>query len=348
MKTNGMETNGMETNGMKINRQRFVKLARLLTALVVPLVLLLLFVYVRERNSWRPRTMSPSPAEPRRIQFSSNSSTVVLHDDVVYIYDVKSGKMPIYTNTFPSSYCFIENGKYLAVPLEAGGTKAGERVNILSVWNGKSIASGPKEFLPVGVLADESTIIGRIATSDEYNNLYRWNWRSDRAPRLFLRLPEFAGGHLEILSDKATLTDGKHFWDLTGKLRFKTPQDADIRNQLYNPSRFMALSDEKNNGKKVQIWNYQTGKVQASVALASSAHQRGTFKVSPDGTMLAELARTRRSNRHLNLWDIPSGRLLRQMEVPLSTSGDYIMVFSPDGGTVAVAIAGSIILWRIK
>lgn len=315
-----------------MKRQRFWKLILLLAVLLLPLVL---FAQIRERNSWRPRTIATMVVEPGKFQFSPDGHTLVFYDDGLYICDVASAtqRMRIETGSY---FCFIENGKYLAAPL-------GENVKVFSVWDGKTIVSGPKGFTPQGVLADESTLVGGMY-ADGNRKLYRWNWRSNDAPRVLLHLPKLPEGPLRLLPDKATLTDGEHFWDLTGKLRFKIPHDARIANQINNPSSFIAFSD----GKKVQIWNYKTGKLHGSVALAPASGAIISLKVSPDGTMLAELARTTAGTAHVNLWDIPGGRLLRQIEVPQSNSGKYVMALSPDGCTLAVIIAGSVKLWRIK
>lgn len=275
-----------------------------------------------------------------------DSRTLVMNDDGVYIFNVASGTRPINLATATSAYCFIENGKYLAVTYYEKGSGFDEGgIKIVSVADGKIIASGPKGFIPMGVLADESTVLGGMSTAVEGNRkLFAWNWRSDSSPRLFLRLPKVPQSPLQMMPDKATLTDGKHFWDLKGKLRFKIPQDADIRSQIINPSNFIALSDNK----KAQIWNSQTGKVQGSVAIGSSYGDRTSFKVSPDGTMLARLILPWKGTPHVKLWDIAGGKLLRRIEVPFSTSNVYVFVFSPDGRTLAVAIAGKVLLWRIK
>ena len=318
-----------------MKRRRFWKIALML---VVPLALLAMIAFVIERNSWRPRTIVTWAAEPERFQFSPDGRTLIFVADGLYICDVASLTQRMQLDLHGGF--FLENGGYLVA-------SSGDGVEILSVWDGKSIASAPKDFEPVGVLADESTLIGWMSDEsvDARQKLFRWNWRSDRPPRFSVRLSAEPNGPIRLLADKATLSDGKHFWDLaTGKLRFQLETGYEARFQLINPSSFMVFRE----GNKVRILDYRTGQVHASMAVASSKSNNLEFKVSPDGTMLAKFNRWGAGKPQISLLDIPSGRLLRKIEVPISTSNDYRLAFSPDGRTLGVAIAGAVKLWRIK
>jgi WD40 repeat protein len=202
----------------------------------------------------------------------------------------------------------------------------------------KLVAKGPKDFSPIGVLADGSTLIGRM-DGKERRNLFRWNWRSDRSPKFHVRLYGETDSFLYLLEDKATITDRTHFWDLsTGKLRFKSQREA----VPFNISpRFIAfLSQDR---KSVQIWNYQTGKLHKNMALSTPTL---VIALSPDGTMLA----TEKSGQKLqvDLYDVKSGRLLRQLPLQSNTVMIWGITFSPDSSTLAVSSTYTINLWRIK
>ncbi|HEY0074253.1 MAG TPA: WD40 repeat domain-containing protein [Abditibacteriaceae bacterium] len=330
---------------------------------LVLLVPLALYAYIAERNSWRPKTMVLD-ALVGNIQFSPDGRTLIVEDqndefrEDLILCDVASGTMSARIPMAEYS-CFIENGKYMAAFCSSERFEPQEqRVKIFSVPDAKVAMSGPKNFIPVGVLADESTLIGLMVSNgiedaNVVNNakvvdnakLFRWNWRTDRAPQLHLRLPKAPQNKPWILPDKATLTDGDHFWDLaTGKLRFQIRRDADITSRSFgvphaNTASLIAyLGDEK-----VKIWNYKTGKLQYSVAFDVTSG----LMLSPDNsTLVGAIGR----NGEIKLQDIHSGQLLRQLEI--STDNDfYRLAFSPDGRTLAAAPDGGegiVKLWRVK
>ncbi len=310
-----------------MKRRRFWKFALLLA---VPLAL---FATIANYNSWRPRTIKTEAVEPSELQFSSDGRTLILEGSPVYICDLASSTSSSLEMGFPCS--LIENGKYLA-----------DSMQILSVRDKKIVTWVPQSFVLVGVLADQSTLILAKLYDVHSRALFRWNWRSDLAPKLYVRLQEVPDRRLRIMSDKATLTDEKHIWDLKGNLRFKIPQETHVTypmhnpSPMYNPSMFIALSD----GSKVQIWNCATGKVQGSVAVISPRGSRMIFKVSPDGTMLAAHAMFK-GDFQISLWDIESGQRLRQIDLP---NFAWEFAFSPDGRTLAVAFTDTVKLWRIK
>jgi len=320
-----------------VKRKRIWKIGLLFA---VPLALLAMIALVLERNSWWPRTIKTWAVEPNHLQFSPDGRTLAFNDGGLYICDVASCTQKMELDM--AGGLFLEKGSYMtAVSYSAPS------LQILSVWDGKTIAVAPKDFDPVGVLADESTLIGWMSDQsvDARQKLFRWNWRSDRVPQPYARLSKKPEGPILLLSDKATLSDGRHFWDLaTGKLRFQLEyeQEDEVRDQLSNPSSFMAFRE----GNTVRILDYRMGKVRGSVAVASS--KSDDFKVSPDGTMLAEFEHWTTGKPQINLWDIPNGRLLRQIEVPVSTNSTYSLAFSPDGRTLAVALCSTVKLWRIK
>ncbi len=301
--------------------------------LLVPLAL---YFYIAERNSWRPKTIRIYSFDPVFLEFSPDGRTLIFGDGGefnIYVCDVALRSQRVILED-AYAHCFIENGKYLAAVVSESNES---RVKIFSMPDGAEIASGPKNFRPIGTLADESTIIGHIPNEANYCTLYRWNWHFDSKPQPYKRLTQQPTRRLRILADKTTLTDGEQFWDLaTGKLRFKN--NSSLRYEFDNASRFMtSLTADR---KTVQIWNCKTGKKQKSMPFNSLIR---FAKVSPDGTLLAESS----MKPQVNLWDVQSGKVVRQLD--WSQGHNYSEAFSCDGRTFAIADQQAIIhLWRIK
>lgn len=322
--------------------------------LLVPVAL---YFYIAERNSWRPKTLVLG-IFPRDIQFSPDNRTLIVEDqssefrDDLILCDARSAtpRGHIEMAEYP---CFVDAGKYVAAFCSSERFEPREqRVKIFSVPDAKMAMSGPKNFIPVGVLADESTLIGFMATGEfDSNKLFQWNWRADKAPRFYRRLPKTSLNMPWLLPDKATLTDGAHFWDLaTGKLRFEIKRSADIPPPRFRTpgsasASLMAFLEGEDKAVKVQVWNYKTGKRQSSVTLLS-----GPFSglvLSPDNTMLAGAPGEMGSKSEVRLWDIKDGQTLRQLKVPQDDT--YRLAFSPDSRTLAaIGSEGTIHLWRIK
>ncbi len=312
-----------------MKNKRFWKFALLL---LVPLALYLGIMAIVEHNSWKLRTISliHSP-EPGRAQFSPDGRTLFCRDggSDVYICDVKLRTARL--SQIGYYRYFIENGKYVVSAGSSG-------IVIRSMPDEKLVTKVPKDFFPVGVLADGSTLIGRMDGKDR-RNLFRWKWRSDHNPKFHVRLSQENDNFFYILADKATITDGTRFWNLaTGKLRFKSPTEARVFDT--SPRFITFLSPDR---KTVQIWNYQTGKLHKKMSLTNPTL---TTALSPDGTMLA----TENSSKILqvDVWDVKSGRLLRQLPIPSNTGMVWGIAFSPDNGTLAVSFTCAIYLWRIK
>lgn len=300
--------------------------------LLVPLALYLGITAIIERNSWELRTIKTWAFEPRWLRFSPDSRTLLFPDGALYMGDVVTLRQTAVLEQERSGY-FIENGQYMV------GS------SIRSVPHGKVIAALPKNFSPLGVLADQSTLIGQ-----RDNEIFAWNWHSNRAPKLLARLKN-RDGRLHLLSDKTTLIDNQHLWDLkTGKILRRLTEDVNPVTQLDNPPDLLVFIQTR--GNQARIWNYKTGKDYAIIKFGSNAGFMPDVRISPDGTLLAVLVisgKAGRGEKHeVILWDTKSGKVLRKIEAPRSSTNDYRLAFSPDSRTLALATASAITLWRIK
>ncbi len=100
------------------------------------------------------------------------------------------------------------------------------------------------------------------------------------------------------------------------------------------------------NTRGVYLWKWQAGAEPRS--LPTNGHRHRYLAFSPDGKVLAG---TDDSDRGVRLWDVASGRLLREIQSPeadLYVRGS--LAFSPDGKTLATAgrhrdQTGVILLW---
>lgn len=328
--------------------KRFWKFALLL---LVPLAL---YFYIAERNSWRPKKIELG-IFPRSLLFSPDSRTLVVEDasdefrDDLVLCDVASASRKGSIEKAESE-CFLEKGTYLAAFCSSERFEPKEqRVKIFSVKDAKEVASGPQNFLPVGVLADDSTLIGLISTKGT-GALYRWNWRTDSTPQLYLRFPKVPENTPWLLPDKVTLSDGNHFWDLsTGKQRFQIWRDGEVvissSHSLHIPSAsHLAFleGDEKSN--TVRIWNYKTGKLESSMPYGQASYGLSGLQLSPDNSTMAV---ANGDAGRIELISIPNGQVLRQLQVPKSDR--YRLQFSPDGRTLAsVSDEGDVLLCRVK
>jgi WD40 repeat protein len=124
-----------------------------------------------------------------------------------------------------------------------------------------------------------------------------------------------------------------HEWKLDDKDGFH-PRDV----KFSADRRFLILIDsggDKGQLRLIDLTNYrQVVRLEKKPGLFSAA-------VSPDARTLATGGR----DKVVRLWDVPSGRLLREME---GHSNWVIAVcFSPDGKTLATCAAGTVRLWDV-
>lgn len=258
-----------------------------------------------------------------------------------------------------SNLAFSADGKRLAA-----GT-AGNRVRQWELGTGKElgqVAGHHGAVLTLALSAD-----GKLAYTRCYDNIMHvWNAASGKETRRFA-LPGIA--YAAFTADGRTMTLGAgdgtlYTWNAQNGKASRQWKADQTRFGLYG----LALSADgktvaSRDHETVSLWDASTGKELHRIAegpvhggLSSAVYESSALSMgsnmlfSPDGTLLATLSKDQEphfarirvhmrdkvggSDSELRLWDVATGKRVRQFEVP--PAGLSCFAFAPDGRTVAV------------
>lgn len=319
---------------MKTKRRRFWQLALLI---VVPLVL---FAIVSERNSWRPRTMiAPHGNGSYLINFSPDGRYLCLNpswqDDSFLLYEISSGRLLTFRVANRGGSYFISKKHFMS-----------DR-RIYSFPQGKLLAVFPPPMVSNGELSDEKTQLCFSFQTADAGKVFTWDFLSGRPPQPLSTLPTYkkAARSFRLLADRRTLVicdQVSHdydwhlwFWDVEKrKLVFHGPANSPTVQ-----STTAGICTWSNQKHEMEVWNYKTGRRLHKFP----TDKWGIYELSPDGTLLAVIAK----NGGIDLRDTSSGNVIRTLN---RQPNDILSLdFSPDGHTLAsTGYDGSVIFWRIK
>jgi WD40 repeat protein len=176
------------------------------------------------------------------------------------------------------------------------------------------------------------------------------NGATDLSPR---------GGHLALVSALAFSPDGKLLasgsvdgttlvWDMTtGKLRWDLGKGESWRHALaFSPDGKTLAVD---NSRSVRLFDLKTGALLREIPVKGDGWVLA-LAFSPDGKRLATGTRSHQDGGPLGLqlWDVASGKKLRESPLAGYSGAVWSMTFSPDGGLLAPGGSGKTVpLWDV-
>ncbi len=152
-----------------------------------------------------------------------------------------------------------------------------------------------------------------------------------------------AGDSLTLTADSRGRNPTVHLWDArTGKLlQTLKGHRYDIRSVAFSPDGKLLASG--GDSAPIRLWDVNTGQQTRTLGRDSTRNLKDldqerpprdgvdSIAFSPDGSTLVSC-----SILSVLLWDVKRGRVLRKFREQNSGGGPTVMVFSPDGRTVAV------------
>jgi WD40 repeat protein len=270
--------------------------------------------------------------------------------------------MPLQGHSYPvQALAFGPNGATLtsaASYLRPGHDEEALEVVIWDVGTGNLVT---KHLEHPGALRAVTLAPGgqRLAATVRDRDVVLWEvapWRE----RARLDVPALHG-HLIALTDHESqlattdFQDGITLWDADKNCPRSSWRVQNVASLAFAPDGTMlasgatAITDKMSGSLRekagnIWLWNPATGEEIGVL----NGHQRPvyTLSFSPNGHLLASCE----YNGVVKLWDVATKRLRATLKVSADNSGDEVvaLAFSPDSGTLAVAVDRTVQLWDVS
>ena len=304
--------------------------------LVLPIALLALPVWWREKTSWQPYHLSVK-SWARSIAFSPDSKYVAVGESGwVNVWDVQSHNLvkAINTGDLVQTVAFSSNSQVLACGM------ARDSVTLWDWRNGRVLQNipisnkqnpGAQTVDALAFVPDGQTLA--VGLSDGSFDLVNFQIFKIRNP-----LP----GHPQNYKRGVALSpDGKTFAreENTGITLYDT-RTIKAKGVLSGAASAIAFSADGarvagiGQGESVTVWDAKSGAVLHSWPI-KVVYGIPLVALSPDGAKVSD---------GYHLWDVATGKL--EKEFP--GSRDEGLAFSPDGATLATGSSNRAELWRLK
>jgi RNA polymerase sigma factor (sigma-70 family) len=228
---------------------------------------------------------------------------------------------------------FSADGKKLAT----AATENDNRDSTITVWD---VATGKKLIRlkhetgthALQLSPDGKTLANSVWGSKE---IQLWNAETGEATRVLTSTEEYIS-HMDFSPEGKTLVAGGspqtlQMWDVaTGKsLVTEEGLGRSVEAVAYSPDGKKLACSGRN---AVLIWDIGSSKLCLRL---ENADQICALAFSPDGAILAGAHSS--SERSVLLWDAVTGKRLRELKTPVSTTDACSLAFAPDGKTLAAA-----------
>jgi RNA polymerase sigma factor (sigma-70 family) len=245
-------------------------------------------------------------------------------ESVIELWDVDSGKVVRTIDLNQEAVCaldlaFSPDGKVLAI------TDGGNRKNFsggLYLWDLER-ACCVHQLLTPGeqVVFTNFSPDGRLVAATTTRGVRVWEVRTGRA------VAESADAHCGSLTRIAVSPQGLtatasedhtvRIWDTaTGQQRLKLEHDQPVTNVVLTPDGTSVVTATSMDNT-IRFWDIKSGKEIKKLPGQKRFATGLALGLTPDGRRLHSWA----DNRSLRIWDVPTGKLLREHEVPPDATG---------------------------
>lgn len=325
-----------------LRRNRSAKIVLLLAPVLV------LGLMLRERASWRPRTL-PHISPATALTFLPDGALLSTHDDGTLTLWRNGAQQSSHTL---SGYRRGDILKFSPTGEVLAGCRADSYIQLWDSYTGKPLSfPRRKPLVPKWALIIFASDAKKIVIADSSTEL--WNRETGVSRQIF---PNSA---IQVFSPDSKTLAGTSYNTIelldvqTGKPRQTLKPARPIGSLTFSPDgEILAGSSASYGGNKpveVMLWDVRPGEVRFKRSLLADSYSGfmllPTF--SSDSRMLASFNKASNGFSSIQLWDVTSGQLLRAL--PARGQDTTGIAFSPDGSTLATTDqAGALTLWRIK
>ena len=175
-----------------------------------------------------------------------------------------------------------------------------------------------------------------LASSSTDGTVKLWDYRAGKEARLFNEHVGNWARRVAFSADSRLVTAATYdgtvsVWDVASGAVVRTlPTGSRIGDVLFTPDgRFVVTASREVKSALIQFWNIATG---APGLKLDHGNPMSCIAISHDGRVLASGG----PNGVVNLWELPSGRLLRRVEMP-DQDGAYDIDLNADGTRMATS-----------